>query len=157
MPANTLDLSAVTDNLKVNINTDGSVSVADTTNPNNANNVSNTIVSSDSATSVDSIQNIIGGSGNNTFAFADGAVFGGTIDGGSGVTSGGNNTLDYSAYTTGVTVDLSQGTATGTNGISDFNTVIGGSGDDVLTAGSDGDTLIGNAGNNVLYLSLIHI
>src|SRR5262249_8219981 len=52
-----------------------------------------------------------GGGGDDTFRFADQSSIGGTIDGG-----GGTNTLDYSAYTTGVMVNLAAGTATGMSG-----------------------------------------
>ena len=96
-----------------------------------------------------SVEKIIGGAGDDTIIFSvDGvqlAAGAGTIDGGPG-----QNTLDYSAYTTTVTVDLAAGTATGTAGISNIQHILGGSGDDFLS-GSDGvDTLWGGAGNDVL-------
>ena len=53
-----------------------------------------------------------------------------------------------------MTVNLATLSATGTNGVKDFQKVIGGSGDDVLTADNLGDTLIGGAGSNVLYQGL---
>jgi autotransporter-associated beta strand protein len=56
---------------------------------------------------------------------------------------GGNNFLDYSAFTAGVTVNLQAGLATGlTSGIANIHYVSGGSGN---------DTLIGDGQNNVLY------
>jgi hypothetical protein len=71
-----------------------------------------------------------------------------TIVGGSGV-----NTLDYSDYDTGVTVNLATGKATDLAGIRDPNTgritiqnVIGGSGNDTLTAGAARSILIGGGG-----------
>jgi Ca2+-binding RTX toxin-like protein len=76
---------------------------------------------------------------------------------------GGQDTLDYSTAATGVTVDLGSGAAvgaeTGHDLISDFETVIGGSGDDDISAGSAGvamagaegnDSLRGGAGNDVI-------
>src|SRR5262249_53200267 len=54
------------------------------------------------------VQNLVGGQGQDTFVLADQAGVDGTIDGG-----GGYNLLDYSAYTTQVTADLSLGLATG--------------------------------------------
>jgi hypothetical protein len=53
-------------------------------------------------------QNLIGGAGDDTFVFSDGAGVSGFIDG-----AGGTNTLDYSAYTSAVVVDLDHHTATG--------------------------------------------
>jgi len=71
------------------------------------------------------IENLTGGSGSDTFVFSDGAAVTGIIDGGDGI-----NTLDYSAYTTGVTVDLGASIATGTAGLSNIQNVTGGSGND---------------------------
>lgn len=127
----TIDFSAVTSGLAFTINDDGTVSV---------NGGANTLTTS--AT----IEGIIGGSGNNTFVFEDGAEFNGTINGG----SGGTNTLDYSAYTDAVAVDLSAGTATGTTGVSHFANIIGGSGDDTLTGDASVNTITGNAGDDTI-------
>jgi ELWxxDGT repeat protein len=91
------------------------------------------------------IQNLKGGSGNDTFAFADGASVAGTVDGGGGV-----NTLDYSAYTTGVTVNLLLGTATGTAGVLNVANVTGGSGNDLLVGDWHANVLRGGAGRDVL-------
>jgi Ca2+-binding RTX toxin-like protein len=97
------------------------------------------------------IERIVGGSGNNTFAFEDGATFAGTIDGG----TGGTNTLDYSAYATAVTVNLSTGAATGIGGgaagkFSNIRNVTGGSGADTLTGDANANVLAGGAGNDTL-------
>jgi len=135
-----LDLSAVAAALTVTFHADGTVSVTDGTN---------------TLDNADVIEGVIGGSGNNTFVFEDGADFAGFIDGG----AGGANVLDYSAYTTAVTVDLAGGTATGTTGIDHIHTIVGGSGDDTLTGddeintiiGGDGaDTITGGGGNDLL-------
>src|SRR5262249_42089347 len=70
----------------------------------------------------------------------------GTIDGGAGV-----NTLDYSLYTTGITVDLGSGTATGVGGgITHIQNVTGGAGNDTLTGDAADNVLIGNAGNDTV-------
>ncbi len=99
-------------------------------------------------------ESLQGGSDTDTFAFADGVSFSGTVDGGSG-----SDALDYSAWTTAVTVDLDQGTATGTGGATNFVNATGGSGGDQLTGddqdnvldGGDGsDTLLGKDGNDLL-------
>ncbi len=92
------------------------------------------------------ILNLNGEAGNDVFAFSDGATLsGGTIDGGTGV-----NTLDYSAYTSPVDVNLDAGTATGTSGITNIQNVIGGSGGGVLTGTSGDDSLVGGSGNDTI-------
>ncbi len=95
---------------------------------------------------VANIERIIGGSGDNTFIFENGAVFTGTIDGG----TGGMNTLDYAAWTTSVTVDLAGGLATGTSGVSNIRNVRGGSAADVLKGDGQANVLTGGGGNDVL-------
>ncbi len=66
------------------------------------------------------VENAIGGSGDDTVVFADGASVAGTLDGGPGV-----DTLDYSAYTTPLFVNLATGVATGTAGVSNFEDLVG--------------------------------
>ncbi len=80
--------------------------------------------------------NLTGDSGNDAFNFADGAGVTGVIDGGAGV-----NTLNYAAYSTGITVNLQTLVATGTAAIANIQNVTGGQGNDIL---------VGNGGNNVL-------
>ena len=76
----------------------------------------------------ESIENLTGGTGNDSFTFGDTAEIVGMIDGGSG-----NNALNYDAYTTPVSVDLAQQTATGTGGAKSIRGVTGGQGIDTLT------------------------
>jgi Ca2+-binding RTX toxin-like protein len=90
-------------------------------------------------------ENLTGGAGEDTFVFADGGSISGVIDGG-----GGTNTLDYSAYTADVTVDLEAGTATGTGGVSNIQNVTGGEGSDTLAGDSAANILIGGAGDDML-------
>jgi hypothetical protein len=103
-------------------------------------------------------QNLTGGSGGDAFTFADGAG----IDGNINDSGGAANTLDYSAYTTPVTVNLAAGTATGVGGsVQNFLTLRGGTGDDNLTgnaasrtffvASPGNDTVIGLGTDNFLY------
>ncbi len=107
------------------------------------------------------VQNLIGdsppGPFNDGFIFADGA----SVDGNISDSGNSANTLDFSAYTTPVTVDLSAGTATGVGGsVSNIRTLIGGQSDDSLTgnaagntiflAGPGNDTIIGAGGTNTL-------
>src|SRR5262249_10622902 len=58
------------------------------------------------AVNFNSIQNLTGGTGNDTFQFQTGGSLTGKIDGG-----GGTNTLDYSAYQGNILVDLLLNTA----------------------------------------------
>jgi Ca2+-binding RTX toxin-like protein len=89
---------------------------------------------------------VLGGLGNDIFSLhgpiPDVAP---SIVGGSGI-----NTLDYSSYTTGVTVNLAAGTATDLAGIANIQNVIGGSGNDTLIAGADRSILIGGGGADTL-------
>ena len=92
------------------------------------------------------VSKLIGGSGNDTFFFLNGATFSGTIDGGAGT-----NTLNYSFYTTPVTANLLYGTATGTQGVSNIANIIGGEGNDLLVGDNNANVLRGGGGNDVLY------
>ena len=61
------------------------------------------------------------------------------------------NTLDYSAYTTAVTVDLTSGIATGVGGgVLHIQNVIGGAGDDLLIGDAEANLLDGGPGNDRL-------
>jgi hypothetical protein len=65
---------------------------------------------------------------------------------------GGNDTLDYSAFSAGVAVNLSIGAATAVSGgVTGFENAIGGSGDDYLVGNSSNNILIGGPGNDTLY------
>ena len=97
------------------------------------------------------MENLTGGSGNDTFKLGGNSVsLTGSIDG-----KGGSNTLNYSAYTAGVRVDLTQKTALNVkggaaNGISGIQNVVGGSANDILIGDAGANILIGGEGNNVL-------
>ncbi len=88
---------------------------------------------------------VLGGSGDDSFA-VHGAVpdVALSLDGGGGV-----NTLDYSAYTTGVTINLAAGTATDLAGIVNFRNAVGGSGNNILV-GNGGNVLTGGPGRDLL-------
>jgi hypothetical protein len=80
------------------------------------------------------------------FVFSAGKAISGKINGG-----GGNNWLDYAAYTTAVTVNLASNTATGVGGgIANIRNVRGGQGGNSLTGNSQGNILIGGAGTNTI-------
>ena len=88
---------------------------------------------------------LFGGQGDDIFNLASGAALNGSLDG-----QGGTDQLSYSAWNSTVTVNLASGTATGTSGIANIESVLGGSGNDNLTADSLGDVLDGGAGNDSL-------
>lgn len=96
-----------------------------------------------SAITFSSFENLAGNSGTDTYVFSNGASVDGAILDARGLP----NTLDYSAYTTAVTVNLATGQATGVaGGVGGINDVIGGSAGDTLT-GDNGDNVIkGNGG-----------
>lgn len=102
-----------------------------------------------------SVENLIGGAGDDTFALtSNAAALYGTVDGG-----GGNNLLDYTGRTNGVLVNLNTGLAGATNGITHIENVTGGGGNDilfgdgasnVLSGGAGADILVGNGGDDTL-------
>jgi hypothetical protein len=91
------------------------------------------------------VQNLTGGTANDTFKFSNGMGVTGAINGG-----GGTNTLDYSLYATGVTVNLLAGTATGTGRVSNVHSVTGSPKNDTITGDNAGDVINGNGGMDVL-------
>ena len=93
----------------------------------------------------ENIENLIGGDAQDIFVLGDGAGVTGLIDGGGGV-----NTLDYSAYTTDINVDLEAGTASNIGGVSNIQNVTGGAGSDSLTGDGESNVLAGGAGNDIL-------
>jgi Ca2+-binding RTX toxin-like protein len=102
-----------------------------------------------------SIENAVGGSGNDVLTgdTGDNVLTGGagddTLTGGAGI-----DTVSYAATTAGVTVDLSAGTASGTESGSDtlsgIETVVGGSGADTLTGDAGDNVLTGGAGDDTI-------
>ena len=154
--SDTLDYSAFTASVTVDLST----GVATGTTP--SSNISN-------------LENIVGGSGNDTLIGNSRAnrLVGGpgddTLTGGVGddtyvldpsgtdtIVEGvgaGSDTLDYSAFTESVTVDLSTGVATGTtfsSNIANIENVVGGSGNDTLTGNSRANRLVGGPGDDTL-------
>ena len=92
------------------------------------------------------VTNLTGGSGPDTFIVQTSSSGFARLDG-----AGGANTLDYSQFTTGVTVNLLAGAATTLTSVNNFNMVVGGSGNDNLTAANTvANTLVGGAGNDSL-------
>ena len=96
--------------------------------------------------SFNGVTNLTGGSGPDTFTVQTSSSGFARLDG-----AGGANTLDYSPFTTGVTVNLLARTATTLTSVNNFNMVVGGSGNDNLTAANTvANTLVGGAGNDSL-------
>lgn len=92
------------------------------------------------------IENAIGGSGNDVFY---GNAADNTLNGGAG-----NDAVDYSAVKAALTVSLAAGTATaagiGHDTLIKIETVIGGSGADSLTGDNNGNWLYGGNGKDIL-------
>jgi hypothetical protein len=91
------------------------------------------------------MESLTGGTEADVFVLTAGGWISGVIDGG-----GGLNTLDYSAYVTGIAVDLGSGTATGAGGISNIQNAIGSNANDTLTGDSAANSLVGGPGDDVL-------
>jgi hypothetical protein len=91
------------------------------------------------------VEDLTGGSANDTFKLSNGKGVVGVINGGGGV-----NTLDYSSYTTGVTVNLTTGAATGTGGVTNIQNVTGSPANDRITGSSASNVLNGDGGSDLL-------
>jgi hypothetical protein len=89
--------------------------------------------------------NLTGGSANDTFRLANGVGVAGTIDGG-----GGTNTLDDSAYQTGVVINLLLGTATNVGAIANVQNAKSGTGNSILVGNGAANVLTAVGGNNLL-------
>jgi hypothetical protein len=85
----------------------------------------------------DAVETLKAGPYDDHFLFADGVGLSGNLNAGPG-----HDVLDYSAYTTAVTVHLAKGTATGVAGTVD--------GVEAVFGGSAGDLLVGDGADNVL-------
>jgi Ca2+-binding RTX toxin-like protein len=91
-------------------------------------------------------ENLTGGASDDVYTFANGAGVAGAIDGG-----GGANTLDYAAFTTNLTVNLTTGAATATGSVSNIQHVFGGAGNDSFTGSAVANVLVGNTGNDSVF------
>jgi hypothetical protein len=106
-----------------------------------------------SAVTFSQVGTLYGGGGGDYFQFADGATLSGVLGG------GGYDTLDYSAYSTSVVVDLQLGFATGVaGGVSGIGTVYGGTGNGTagaynLLIGIGGNALVGGTGRRNLLVA----
>jgi Ca2+-binding RTX toxin-like protein len=93
-----------------------------------------------------SIENAIGGSGDDTFVSASGNN---SFDGGAGI-----DALNFASVTTAVTVNLATGSAVGaaigTDSVSNIENIIGGTANDTLTGDTNNNTFIGGLGNDTI-------
>ncbi|RMG79006.1 MAG: hypothetical protein D6712_20350, partial [Chloroflexi bacterium] len=99
--------------------------------------------------------NLFGGNADDTFAFADGATLTGRIDG-----QGNSDWLDFSAYTTPVTVNIEFGQASAISpaggsfgdpgGFERVPNVRGGQNNDVLTGDAFVNIILGEDGNDII-------
>ena len=106
-----------------------------------------------SQSSFSNIENLTGGAGVDRFSFSATSSVPGALNGGTG-----NNLLDYSSWSTGVTVNLQTGIATGITGlVSNVIAVIGGSGADNLIGRSAASSiLVGGGGSDILTGGNVH-
>jgi hypothetical protein len=93
-----------------------------------------------------------GGSGGNVFALQGNVPALTSLNGGG---AGQDNWLDYSAFTTAVTVNLTTGSATDIDGgaagaFSNIQNIYGGSGGSTLTGDSQGNVLVGGSGDDII-------
>lgn len=96
-------------------------------------------------TLISALSSIIGGSGADTVAVSTSDTYA-SIDGG----SSGHNVLSYVNFSTDITASLATGTGTNATSFSHFQELVGGDGNDSLTAGAGNETLMGGAGNDTL-------
>ena len=98
-------------------------------------------------------EKVLGGDGADIFSLLNGASLAGSLDG-----QGGLDTLDYSDWTSGVTMDLLAnpaaafpGSATGiSGGVRNIENLTGGSGNDTLVGDNGNNVINGGGGNDVL-------
>ena len=129
--ANILDFSRAVGDITVTVNANGTISANDSVSALN---------------DVVGTGRVIGGQGNDHFVLNPGSTNNPILDGG----PDGSDSLDYSAFTTNLNIDLSSGSATGTSGISGIDNLIGGAGDDTLKLGTGGGILVGGSGTDHL-------
>jgi len=170
--ADSLDFSGVAANLTITVAADGSLAITDGSNvlagitgvkSITGGTGNNTIISPDSgaiwtitgenAGSVNGIsfanfQNLAGGAGDDAFVFSGGSVAG--VVGGAGI-----DTLDLSADSAGVTVDLRTGTATCAGSIVSLERVMTGAGDDTIIGALAAVSLDTGAGTDTLDFSAV--
>ncbi|MBO0697378.1 MAG: hypothetical protein J2P46_03200 [Zavarzinella sp.] len=99
----------------------------------------------DGQSQFNTVEHLVGGAGNDTFSVRGTGSLRGTMDGGGGV-----NTLDYSRIGGLLVINLSNGTATRTGGVSNIRDVSGGTGPDVIVGDAQNNVLTGNGGRDLI-------
>jgi hypothetical protein len=103
----------------------------------------------DSSVSYSSVASLVGGTGVDVFSIADGGSVS-SINGG-GAPAGQGDWLDYSAFSSAITVNLATGSATNVNGgaagaVTNIQDVHAGNGGSTLTGNAQGNILVGGTG-----------
>lgn len=94
------------------------------------------------------VENLRGGTSGDSFYFSPSGSLTGQLRGGHGSMP---DTIDYSAWTTGVTVNLTTGMATAVaGGVFELENAWGGEGNDILIGNSVNNVLVGNGGHDYL-------
>ncbi|HZU38158.1 MAG TPA: hypothetical protein VFA18_19705, partial [Gemmataceae bacterium] len=108
---------------------------------------SGTVTYASTAYTFSHFQQLTGGSAPNSFKISNAKSFAGAINGGTSP----RNMLDYSAWSTGVMVNLGTSQATGiAGGVSNFNILLGSKQADQLTGGAGIDIIRGNGGTDII-------
>lgn len=89
---------------------------------------------------------ILFGSGDNVLAIDEGSGIRGLSDGGAG-----DDALDYSSYGSAARVDFGTGRASGTGGVTGFETAVGSDFNDTFIGDAAANTLFGQNGNDRLF------
>jgi hypothetical protein len=157
--SDTLDYAAYTTAISVNLQSSAATGIGGTfagiesvvgggnsdsltgPNANNTWNITGTNAGTVAGVSFSGIENLVGGTLVDSFVFSNGAGVSGNIDG-----KAGGDTLDYTAYSTAVAVNLQGSTATGIGGtLAGIESVVGGS--------NAGDSLTGRNTTSVWNLN----
>ena len=93
-------------------------------------------------------ENLRGGTASDTFRFSPSGSLSGSLNGG-----GGGDWLDYSLFTTSVSVNLATGASSRVGGsavgkVTQIQNVVGGAGNDTFVGNSQGNILMGGGGND---------
>ncbi len=96
--------------------------------------------------SVGNFESLVGGTGVDVFRAKEGVEYFGSIDGGAGV-----DRMEYTAFVSSVSVNLSLGAATGFASVSRIENITGGNSDDLLVGDASDNVISGGNGDDVLF------
>lgn len=110
-------------------------------------NGSGTIATSTGTSTFTRTESFVGTPYDDTFVFGTSGALTGTLDG-----AAGSDTVDYSARSAAVNLNMYTGVFTSIAGaVSNIENLIGGSGADTLIGNNSSNTIIGNAGNDIIF------